>query len=252
LSVVAIAHKNPKFSVCGGATRPDIGELGFLLHLQEIIEGVRHFHSPGATFTVLTEGEFYQRENIFDISPEESNLYESEVRDLAEVVSDGGIRLISLASIVAENHEFEEEALRIKSSLGPDDIFPFIKPMEKSSTKAQLEKGVSAENMAYSYVALHRAKYGFVQSFLNNHLGQNFIYCSLTDSNRSGVLRIDPYAKGSSLPQHGIGVLQGGTAHIIVKSFEELRDGRQTLNLGAIRCEDRGPKPFGVINFGRK
>ncbi len=251
-SVVALAHKNPQFNVCGGSTQPDLAELGFLLHLQEIIEGVERHYSGGATVTVLTEGGFYQQKGIFDVDREEIDDYELQMSSLAEIVGCGKIELIPLHKIVEGSDVFEEEFARISASIRDDEVAKFLPVMERSITDTQVDIGITPQSMALKYASLHRAKTGVLNQYLSEQLGENFIYCSITDSGNSDKLRIDVFDRPAPPPQHGIGVLHGGTAKIEVVSFAELKERAENINFGAIKCDDIGESPFGIISFGGK
>ncbi|MBI2051689.1 L-tyrosine/L-tryptophan isonitrile synthase family protein [Candidatus Roizmanbacteria bacterium] len=258
-AVIAIAHKNPRNDQCGGSIVPDIAELGFLYHLKEIIEGIQLFYPPGATFTILTEGGFYRRGGIFDVEAEVIKNYESHISYLAGVIGESNIKLFSLEEIVGRCPNFEDIFLQIRASLNYQEFAPYFSVMQRSITEKQENAGITPEEMAKSYVALHRAKHAassvgrsLIYEYLEEVLGPNFIYCSVTGSNRLEVLNIDIFNKPSILPQHGIGVLQGGTSKIVVTPFSELQLVADEMNLGAIICQDMGPLPFGAINFGGK
>lgn len=260
-ALIAIAHKNPNHNICGGRTLPDLAELGFLLHLVDIMDGVEAIYPPGSSFTILTEGEFYRANaRIFDVSEEEIFRYEKVIRYIANTVSRRRITLVPLQSIVEGLREFHGKFLSVRQRLKKSDYLMYTAVMQRSITERQRSLGVIPEMMARDYVALHKAKHmagensgSLIYQYLENTLGENYIYCSVTGSMRNEVLNIDPMRKSATLPQHGIGVLSGGTSHIKVVPFTELRAFVEKTHVGSIFLEDIDlPSPFGFINFGKR
>lgn len=260
-AIIAVAHKNPNHSICGGRTLPDLAELGFLLHLVDIMDGVEAIYPPGASFTILTEGEFYRANaSIFDVSEEEILRYEKVTQDIASAVGRGRITLVSLQSIVEESREFHEKFLSVRQGLKGSDYLMYAPVMQRSMTERQRLLNVIPEIMARDYAALHKAKHingengdSLVYQYLENALGENYIYCSVTGSMRDEVLNIDPMRKSATLPQHGIGVLGGGTSSIKVIPFTELRGIVEKTQVGSIILENVDfSSPFGFINFGKR
>lgn len=261
-AVIAIAHKNPNPEVCGGRILPDLAEVKFLLHLKDILDGVGEVYQPGATFTILTEGGFYlEPDPIFDVTPEVVEQYEKGVMQIAETVGRGRIALVSLKDIVSTAPQFEQRYTAILKEITEREYGPYVPVMERSITPQQSERGVTAVDMARKYAARHKAKHvsnrngkSSVYGYLEELLGQNYIYCSVTGSQRPEVLNIDPYPnnKPATLPQHGLGVLRGGTDRLDVTAFVDIREQIQRVRFGSFVVGSYDTKPIGYINFGAR
>lgn len=260
--MIAIAHKNPNIDSCGLRREPDLAELGFLQYLVDIMDGVQVVYNPGARLTILTEGMFYQRENIFDVSVEEIEYYEKSVAYFADSIGSNRIKMFPLQDVVKYCPKFNDRYLEQLKGLSEKDYEGFIDVMDKSMTSAQKSEGKKAEDMARSYRALHKAKHlcredgtSAVYYYLAETLGPNYIYCSVTITERPEVLVINPYRKYRPpflLPQHGIGVLLGGTSDVKVVPFTELAGYSQDFKIGSVVCEDLGQIPLGYVDYGVK
>lgn len=260
LVVTAIAHKNPNTAVSGGRKNPDLAELDFLLHLRDIIEGITSFYAPGAMVTILTEGEFYrQNGNIFDVSEEEIASYEANVKHMAQVVLENRVRFVPLQEIAAKLDGFEESFATYYQRLRPEEYQRAISVMKHSMTDRQRESGITPEELARKYIALQKAKHRhnrfgkrIFNSYLEDYLvGQDYIYCSITGSERADVLNIDTSIKPTNFPQHGIGMLYGGSSVVKVIPFVELLEQIRATKTRAIYVDEIDPDiPFGFEKVG--
>lgn len=260
-AVIAVAHKNPRLDVCGGRVKPDLAELGFILHLDDIMNGVKEFYEPGANFTVLTEGGFYDLFNLFDIELDEIDRYERGVLEIAREVTDNSINFVPLRHIVGGDRSFINDARNIEGRLTRRDYERYIDVMGRSLTNEQIAAGRTPEETARKYVALHKAKHhsftgskSRVYQFLEDNLGPNYIYCSVTSSSRREVLNIDPYFKPGPLPQHGIGYLAGGSYKIKAVPVSDMQTLAQKKDLRAININGHANDkyPFGFVDFGKR
>ncbi len=260
-ALIAIAHKNPHPDACGFKSSVDLAELAFIQRLTDILDGVEERYSPGARFTILTEGEFYKKNaDIFDVSLEEIARYESQVQYLADCISDRRIQLVPLQKIIEEDQNFSSQYIQQYAKLHPKDYQIYTDVMQRSITDNQRLQGMTPEEMAKRYRAVHRAKHegsngSGVYRYLEETLGPNYIYCSVTKSDREEVLCIDPYTKYTPpylLPQHGLGVLNGGTPVVKTMPFTEVAMLVQNYKTGYITSADMGGEPFGFVQFGGK
>lgn len=261
--LTAVAHKSPSEVANAGRTSPDLAELGFLLHLNDIIYGVQSFYPPGARFTFLTEGQFFKSFDLFDVSDEEIQEYEDGVASLANAVNPDGFRFVPLKSIIDRDEDFGRNVVYEKAKIEAQDYEPFIGVMQRAMSKRQIDEGVAPEDMAKSYVAIRNAKHqkldgsgrSSVQAFLDEEYGANgYIYCSLNASGKMDTLSIDPYRTPATNPppQHGRGVLLGGTSRIDVVPYEAVEDQARSTHVHQIIINELGQEPFGYINQGKR
>ena len=254
LAVIAIAHKNPQSEISGNRKIPDLAEVAFLLHLRKILDGINLFYPPGAIFTILTEGGFYKIGDIFDVTEGEIKEYEERFKFLARIILGNRIRFESLGNIV-NNPNFYGVYQENLSSISEDDFRHFIPVMERSITNKQRAMGITPYDMAKRYAALHVAKHhclddggSAVYKFLDEALGENYIYCSITGNSRSEVLNIDTGIKGSPPPQHGEGVLMSGSAVVRVLNQEQMENAK----LRPIYVTEYGNEPIGHEKLGER
>jgi hypothetical protein len=259
-AAIAIAHKNPRLDVCYGRTKPDLAELGLLLHLEDICKGVEAYYEPGAEFTLLTEGSFYNQVGLFDVSSEEISLYEESVQQMADAIS-GRISLKPLQDVISNTEVFADIFEETRNSLHEADYAHLLKTMDMSLTPAQSINGITADEIARDYVALHRTKHkagrnggSLVYEYLKENLGNNYIYSSVTSSSRLEVFNIDPYLKPGPLPQHGIGTVPGGSYKIQPIRADQIPSFIEQYDVKAIRMsgDSEQPTPFGLIRMRRK
>lgn len=250
-TVVAIAHKNPNEYFAGGRKIPDLAEFSFIAHLNSIVQQIENCYPPGATFTVITEGAYYfNYGKLFDVTEPEIEEYERVVKMISLAIAPERVQFTSLddfASTVDNYHDVVEECL---FNLKEKEYAHFVAAMDKSLSKVQRASGVTAEAVAKRYAALHLAKRkhvagkSLIDHFLESHLGEDYIYCSVTKSEAANSVTIDPRALYKSpflLPQHGVGVLVGGD-HVEVLPFEELK---QKKRVRGIYTPEFGETPFG-------
>lgn len=256
--VTAIAHKNPNPEISGGRKTPDIGELDFFLHLKDILDGVEQFYIPGATYTILTEGEYYYNNgHVFDVSADEIAAYESKVCVLAQQVAKGRIQFVSLDQIIRQ-FAGGDDIQKAENSLRREDYEKYISIMQKSITPDQMLQGITPEEMAKKYTALQKVKHikksnekEALSSYLETTLGQNYIYCAITESANPHVLHIDSSIKPTNFPQHGIGYLMAGSSTVKVVPFRELQEEVSRTSSRAIFVNEVDQEiPFGYEKIG--
>ncbi len=212
--------------------------------------------------TILTEGELYQKANILDISTDEIKCYESNVQMMADEVSKGRITLTPLGAIVDQYPRFMDVYHQQVDEIVPDDFMKYVNVMERSMTSFQRSSGITAENMARRYAAIHKAKHltmedgrSGVYQYLHDTLGPNYIYCSVTVLDRPEALVIDPFRKYKPpylLPQHGIGVIKGGSSVVEVQTYHDITEYSQRIRVEPIFCAQMGDQSFGYIDYGAK
>lgn len=252
-ATIAMAHKNPRYEICGGYKYPDFAELSFLRHLADIVNGVGSLYPPGANFTVITEGEVYKQFGVFDVEIEEVNEYMSRVKRLSAAVAGNLIKFISLKEIL-DKSGFEEEYEKVYASLSLEEYSKYLGVMARSITARQVSAGITPEEMARRYRAIHKAKHqclggkSAVYGYLESALGENVIYCSVTTSDRLDVLNIDPYGRPGPLPQHGLGVVVGGGDKTKIVTFGELAGFNEKMDLRTIKLNGNY---FGLVQFGK-
>lgn len=258
-ALVAVAHKNPNPNICGARTLPDIGELDFLLHLRDIIDGVTSLYTPGATFTIFTEGEFYHQNGpIFDVSPEEIVEYERGMQDMAQIVAGDSIRFVSLQQVIKQIPSFQARLATTLQQLPSSAYADRMSVMERSITEKQQASGITPGDMAKQYVALHNAKHArnsigqsAFYEYIESLLGPNYIYCSISGSDRGEVLNIDTSLKPTNFPQHGIGIHMAGSPTVKVMPFHELVKEANSVKTRAIYVDKISPDiPFGYQRLG--
>lgn len=261
--LTAIAHKSPSEAANAGRVSPDLAELGFLLHLNDIMLGVKSFYPPGARFTFLTEGQFFKSFDLFDVSNEEIQDYEEGVATLASAVSPDGFRFVPLKSVVDRDENFGRNVAYEKAKIDQDEYGPFVSVMQRAMSASQIEDGVLPKDMAKTYAAIRNAKHqkldgsgrSSVQAFLDEEYGPGrYIYCSLNASGKMDTLSIDPYRTPATNPppQHGRGVLLGGTSRIDVVPYQAVEDQARATHVHQVIINELGQEPFGYINQGKR
>lgn len=241
---------------------PDLAEVGFLLHLKNIIEGIERIYPPGARFRILTEGDFYLKHGpLFDVTSEQVSNYEEVIRLMSDRLLGDKVTFDSLATFSSQVSNFPDIVSDIEASLSSSQYQPLVETMAKSLTSHQIRQGVYPVTIARRYAALQEAKRfkpdgkkGLIDSYLEQELGEDYIYCSLTISDRDDSLTIDPrpmYRAPFLLPQHGIGVLIGGE-RLDVMEFNQLLEVSTTRRVRGIFVDGFGELPFGYAIEGNK
>ncbi len=248
--MIAIAHKNPNESISGGRKIPDLAELGFVNYLGYLCSMIESVYPPGAKFTILTEGELYLNYGpLFDVTRSEVKHYESMIKDMAQQVAPNKIELDSLDNVARTAEDYGGMVDRIERSISESEYGAVINSMQKSLTTRQVDQGVRAEDIAKRFVAIHQARKSMVDGkslldmYLENKLGSNYLYCSLTASSSETSLTIDPrrpYKNPFILPQHGVGVLFGDRTEVI--PFDDLKSKRR---IRGVYIPEFGDIPFG-------
>ncbi len=262
MAVIAVAHKNPNPEVCNGRQDADLAELGFIQHIVNILDGVAAVYPPGGRMTILTEGGLYKKGQIFDVTQSEIDRYEQQVRYMANAIGGGRINLTPLAEIIDHHPRFMDAYAQQLDKVSHADYGKYLAIMDRSMTHNQRMEGLTPLSMARRYSALHKAKHlcredggSAVYQHLQDTLGHNYLYCSVTVLDRPEVLVIDPsrvYREPFLLPQHGIGVLRSGGSDITVQPYQDFEKHAQSFRVGSIVCQDMGDQSFGYIDYGAK
>lgn len=94
---------------------PDLGELATLNQLASLSYAIRHKYSPGATWTILTEGEAYQE--LFGIPTDEMKAYLGRIKDFVSIMGEGKLfEFKPLSEVMAAFPDFwDHQAKRLRA-----------------------------------------------------------------------------------------------------------------------------------------